>query len=325
LRADFTAARFTTRSTRRRAGDVARRVAREEDEGAGELRRLAHAAERGARRVVLDEIGVLTVLDAAGRDAVAAHAGLAPIRGDEARERDHGALRRGVRGRLEERLRAVGPLVDRLIGRDDPVRRRDVDDAAAAAAGHLRADDLRAEERARDVDVERPLPELERIVLEPRELGARLRALEHVVDGGVVDEHVDPAEPRERRAEQRLDARLLRDVGGDAGRGVALDLARELGRERATPLLVDVGDDDARAGVREGAGVMPAEEARRARHDRDAPVEREEIRLRHGHFAFGFVLKFVVLRNTGSTGSPRSAVFSVPFSTTSFSIGRTSR
>ena len=83
-----------------------------------------------------------------------------------------------------------------LIGRDQAQVRGDIQDHAAAAPGHLGADDPAAQERAGQPDGEVPLPNLQWEVLQPRPArvvgpgsGGHRR-----VDGRVVDQDVDTPE-----------------------------------------------------------------------------------------------------------------------------------
>src|SRR5262249_34205300 len=120
------------------------------------------------------------------------------------------------------------------------------------------------------------------------------------------------AEMRECAIAQPLEVGGRGDVGAHADRP-----GPELLREPLALLLVRVRDDERRPGRAERAKVLAAEKAERARHDCDAPFE---IHPR----LTGFVLNLDVLRNTGSTGSPRSCSRTFFASTAFFRIGSTS-
>ena len=113
------------------------------------------------------------------------------------------------------------------------------------------------------------LPELERVVLELRQLGAAAAALELVVDRGVVDEDVDAAEaaraPR-RAARSATSASVMSAPMARAPRPLA---PRARAASAAHAAVVEIGDHDARAGVGERAAVLAPEQPERAGHDRD--------------------------------------------------------
>ena len=153
------------------------------------------------------------------------------------------------------------------------MHRRDVDDPAAAALrDHLLRRELRAEERALQVDVEDLLVLLLGGV---EDAGARL-------DTGVVHHDVDPPEPPERAVDQLLQVGDLAHVGLDAERAVAErdDLALEIlgGLVRVR----DVVDDDVGALGRERERDRLADAAVAAGDDRDFSFETHAVWLLGG-------------------------------------------
>ena len=89
-----------------------------------------------------------------------------------------------------------------------------------------------------------------------------------VGDAGVVDQHVDRAERVEGRRDRGIPLRLIRHIEVHEPRAVA-----ELGRERRTRLVEEVGDDDAGTGGVQRPDIRLAEPAGAARDQRDASVE----------------------------------------------------
>src|SRR5260370_3600492 len=96
------------------------------------------------------------------------HARRSPIRREISRQRQDRGFGCGISRRLEETLAAVGANVERLIRRNYAVGRGYVYDAPALPARHFRPEDLARAKCARQVDVERTLPTLKRVLLEPR-------------------------------------------------------------------------------------------------------------------------------------------------------------
>ena len=99
-------------------------------------------------------------------------------------------------------------------------------------------------------------------------------------DARVVDEHVEPAEPRHRALDRALRARERGDVADHelrvgAGRGHAP--ARLF-----AALLVEVGDDDPGAFLGESLRRGAAESRAAARHDRDPSLESHAVHLQRG-------------------------------------------
>ena len=89
----------------------------------------------------------------------------------------------------------------------------DVDDRAAPGFGHGAADMLGAEERAGEIDAEDMLPFVERGLLD---------RLVDRVHAGVVDQDVDPAEPRECGVAQGDHVGLDGDIAG-VGEGLGTE------------------------------------------------------------------------------------------------------
>jgi hypothetical protein len=153
-----------------------------------------------------------------------------------------------------------GTVGGRSSKRNMLVDRRDVDDPPSVAGGdHPPGRLLGDQERAGQVDVDHPLPLLQRQV---DEIGGVARA-------GVVDQHVEPAERVGELSRSRGRGRERQQVEpADLGpAAVRLDLGRGLARS----LLVLVpGDPDveATAGERNRGGLADA--GVRAGHDRAA-------------------------------------------------------
>ncbi len=230
------------------AGHESRLVGGEVDGGVGDVVGLAPVPvqERVEDPAPLLLVGRLERdADLAEHDPGADHVGADPLAAvvdrDRAREAEHPGLGRDV-----ARHRRVA---------DEPVRRGDVHEGAAAAARHRRDAGARAEEDASEVDREDAVPALQRVLDDP----ASLRR------AGAVDDDVEPAARGERPLQRLLPGRRLRDValddqrlapgGGDrrrrlAGRaGVAVDerhrgaLAREAQRDRAADPGTGAGHD----------------------------------------------------------------------------------
>ena len=133
---------------------------------------------------------ILLVLAAQGearRDRVDADAELSQLARERAREPHHAALGGGV--------------VDVVRDAFEEGARGDVDDRAPALRLHRREHGARAEEEPAQVDRHHPVPLLDGNLHERP-------ALQRAVEGGVVHQHVDAAEPRERRGGQALRVRL---------------------------------------------------------------------------------------------------------------------
>ena len=86
--------------------------------------RVEHAPHRRARRERIEELLRLVVPHARERERVHAHAVLRPVRGEVAREVEHGRLRDRVRNRLEERLAARAAELVEVLHRREAARRR---------------------------------------------------------------------------------------------------------------------------------------------------------------------------------------------------------
>ena len=158
-------------------------------------------------------IAASSVFIFAGSFIVEVLIGVATAPGSDADDGDAVRAELDARGAGEHPHPALGEAVRGVAGhRPVLVHRRDVDDPAAAALGdHLLRRELRAEERALEVDLEHLL------VL-------RLGGVEHRgarLDAGVVHHDVEPAERLHRRVDECLQVGHLADVGVDADRLVA--------------------------------------------------------------------------------------------------------
>ncbi len=196
--------------------------------------------------------------DEAGGDAVHAHAFRGELLGHRLRERDEPALGRGVG-------EGAGPAS--VVGGDGGY----VDDRPPLPLDHGGRGGLADEEDARQVEVEHLPPE-------------RLRHLEermplHEV-ARVVDEDVDPPEPRERRGDEPARLLALREVRPEHRRfpSAGLDLARGLRGPRL--VLVEV-DGHVGPGGGERHRRRAADAPARARHQRHRVLV---LRL-HGFFS----------------------------------------
>jgi hypothetical protein len=127
---------------------------------------------------------------------------------------------------------------------------------------------LRHEERAAQVRVQDEVPVV------PGDVGGALAD----VAAGVVHEHVDPAVRIVRGVRHQPDALGVADVQRE--RDGAAAAVCDLLRERTEAVDVPAGDDEVRAGMRQRAGECLAEAAARARDDRDAAGQVEEV-VRH--------------------------------------------
>lgn len=128
-----------------------------------------------------------------GTDAVDADAVAAELHRHRPRELEDAALR--------------GVVVGQILLAAEGVRRRHVQDHAAAARHHAARGRLGDHEDAAEVDREHAVPIGERRVQEGRLAG----------DACVVDEHLDDAERGLRLGERSLDARLVAHVTGCSG------------------------------------------------------------------------------------------------------------
>ena len=147
-----------------------------------------------------------------------------------------------------------------------------VDDPAPTPLDHRRQHRLRAQQRAPEVDVDHPVPLVDRHVAEPI-----LREVPH--DGGVVDQDVDAAERVDGRARHGLCRREIPHVDGHAD-------GREPSPSRASAALaggalVDVGQHHGGAGFAECTPVGHADAAGTTGDDGDLPAQIEELRGVH--------------------------------------------
>jgi hypothetical protein len=246
------------------AGDEARLLAREEDDGVGDVVGLAHARCQVVflehRDVLLAaELSDVVRQDQTGRDGVAADALLAVLRRDVEGERIDGALRDPVGGVHQ-------------VAQDARAGRR-VDDRAPAALEHRRDRVLAAQHHAAQVDRHHALPDCE---IDLRNLGvvARARASDR---GGVVVEHIEPAVAVDGARDHVPHLVFVAHVDGACG---GAGRARR-GFDRLHGLLgaalVEVGDDDARALARERERSGPADPGGRARDDGDLVGESHRV------------------------------------------------
>src|SRR5690606_4896848 len=166
--------------------------------------------------------------------------------GERAGRGDHTALGRGI-GELTEPA--------------EPGAGGDVDDAAAAAGNHRAGGGPRAVRDAGEVDGDDALPDLVRELAHP--------AVD--VDPGVVDEHVDRAEPALGLGEQIVDLGAGRDV--DRYRDRLVTALLQFRNDVVSGLIRQVGDRDAGALSGELACDGTADALGRAGDDRGAPFE----------------------------------------------------
>ena len=175
------------------------------------------------------------------------------MHGEPLREVGNACLCRGIGGDLGQG--AVG------------VHRGDVDDVAARLC-HVGGEDLRDEERRRDVEVEHELDpalvEGEKVLL--RFLGCRfvVRRGARIVAARAVDEEVDGAERFVHFLFGRLDALFIEAVAAD-GDGVFAELIGD----RFRRIVVDVEKRDFGAALRKSAGKLAHEDAPRTRDGDD--------------------------------------------------------
>src|SRR5262249_59243176 len=142
--------------------------------------------------------------------------------------------------------------------------RADVDDLAGLLADHVRRDVLDHEEYAADIDRHHLVPQRHIDVL-------HLQRGQRRVEGGVVDQDVDPAEPLHGPGHQFLHLRLLAHVEHHAGHRVGAVPGGQLGRELAA--VGDVGDYDAGAFRRYRLRVVASDPARPAGDYGDASIQ----------------------------------------------------
>ena len=142
---------------------------------------------------------------------------------------------------------ALGHRVGNLVGDgEDGVDRRQVDDrprllATPDALDHVARHCLTAEERALQVGAQNPV--------EVRFL--EIQEIFRGEDGGVVDEHVDPPEGRDRRLDQPGDRARVADVAAHiTHRSEPAEVFRRGGAGR----VIHVGDDHPRAFLQEAVG-----------------------------------------------------------------------
>ena len=147
-----------------------------------------------------------------------------------------------------------------------------VDDPAPTTLEHRRQHGLRTQQRAPEVDVDHPVPLVDRDVAEPV-----LREVPH--DRGVVDEDVDAAERVDRGARHGLRRREIPHVDGHADHAGAVGLQRVGGLGGGA--LVDVGEHHGGAGFAECTPVGHADAAGTTGDDGDLPGQVEELRGVH--------------------------------------------
>ena len=201
-------------------------------------RRVRRVAHPGDRRVRGDEplaalVGVHAVghlrREPAGAERVDPHALARPLQRQFPGEVDDGTL-----------ARAVVRLLDRR-GADVAEHRRDVDDRPAAAGDHRRRAQLRQVPQRGDVDLHR----------RAESSSVSSSTATDAADAGVVDEHVDAAEPVEHLGDEAFTIGVVGHVGHDDVR------AREARRRALEPLGSPGGDHHLRADAR-GARVRSA-------------------------------------------------------------------
>ena len=141
----------------------------------------------------------------------------------------------------------------------------------------MRTDHLAAEEHAGHVDLETAPPEVEGIVFEAGRLEGGDRVLDHIVDCGVVDQHIDLSEYIDRAHEQGADGMRIGDVGAEAERRAAV-LGLERHGEFLGGLVVEVGGDHMRSGTSQRVTVLSANEPQGTGDDGDSVVETEGAR-----------------------------------------------
>ena len=126
--------------------------------------------------------------------------------------------------------------------------------AAFAVGADMRQEALDAVQHAHQVDVDHPAPVVERDMVDAAAGG----------DAGIVADHMDVAEPLERRLRGALDAFGIGDVA-DGAVDVGRDLAQAFDR-RAKRICLDIGNHHLHAGLRERAGHRKPNSAGPAGH-----------------------------------------------------------
>ena len=172
-----------------------------------------------------------------------------------------------------------------------------VDDAAPFGAPHRRQHGARTQHRAGDVDAQHLFPFLERNLLERAHLQRR-------EDSGIVDQHVDAAVFVLDQFDHFVDRGRVGDVGGDRQR-LAIGL-EDLRGDRGGGFLVALGDDDARAGQREGLGEDAADALAGAGDDDDAVLQSGKHKiLQIAHVCSFLTLSFRVRAHGASQNDKR--------------------
>jgi hypothetical protein len=156
--------------------------------------------------------------------------------------------------------------------------------------------------------------------------------LEHVVDGRVVDQHVEVAEAGQRRVAQ----------GGHGGRICHVEGAAESGRRQCSRKFgaavgVEIGDNDVGPVSGQRFAMLTADESQRAGDDGGFVVGEKSLVMAvvsgqwsgaHApttdHYFLGLRLKLSVRRKTGCTGLPRSRDSKSPASSALLSSASTS-
>ncbi len=201
--------------------------------------------------------------EAVDRDAV-----LGQLGRERPREVDDRALRRLVR---RARSLVVEPGVEAVVRAEGAVDRAEGDDAAPAPGDHHAGRRLGGDVGARDVQLEGLSELVDRGV---GQVGRGEGA------AGVADHHVEAAAIGHHPADERLDLRLGRDVGAEAGR---VETGRpELRGHALAPRGVAAREVDGRPELGEGLGHRAAEVRPAAGHDGGAAREVEEGLDAHG-------------------------------------------
>ena len=175
----------------------------------------------------------------------------------------------GVAQRIESALaRCIGTEQRLLAAMGGPAGEMD-EDAAAPRAEVF--DGKRGEfGGGQQIDLQRALPDGAprcgpAIIIGDRRLG--------LVDGRVVDEHVDPALPGERLLPERLRRRVVREIGADKVAALGRGLRQYLG---CLPPCVVV-DDDGRAAIEQRSDAARADAARCAGNQYHLAVDADRV------------------------------------------------
>ena len=240
------------------AGDVARLVGGQIDDGGVQLAVAAGAAHRGA---VLDEVvhsghglgAVGLAGEEARADAVDGDALLGPLGGHLTGEVDDGSLAGGVV--------ADGDLGQAAVAEDGG----DVDYPAVAGLEHLAAEVAGAAHDAEDVGVDGVDPVLLGEIVQRLALAA----------AGVVDENVDPPIAVMHVLRKGLNGSVVAQIERKADCGIAL--AAERLRKFLAFIAAAGGDDDSRAHFTKSLRDRRAVQAASAGHDGNLPVETEQF------------------------------------------------